>query len=260
MRKFAFAALATMTVATPAMAEDGSWTGGYGGITAGYNVSKSDSAVTLGGAWTTSAAALQTLVVSNMSVKQQTKGGDIGIALGYQYQTGGVVFGLEAEAAAIGGNAVRSSGTVTYSAAQNFKFTNTIDPKTMIALKARLGGVVGENTLIYLNGGWAWVSANHAATVTASELTGLGLLANGNYLKQGLTSKTHNGFIIGGGVEHRISNNFSLRLQYDYTDQGDVSYPTTYLPTSLNTTPAYSETVSQNLRVHLIRVGFNYHF
>jgi opacity protein-like surface antigen len=96
--------------------------------------------------------------------------------------------------------------------------------------------------------------------VTASELTGLGLLANGNYLKLGLTSKTHNGFIIGGGVEHRISNNFSLRLQYDYTDQGDVSYPTTYLPTSLNTTPAYSETVSQNLRVHLIRVGFNYHF
>lgn len=260
MRKFAFAALAGMTVATPALAEDGSWTGGYGGITAGYNISKSDSTVTLGGAWTTAPTALQTLVTSNMSAKQQTKGGDIGINFGYLYETGGVVFGVEGEAAAIGGNAIRSSGTVAYSAAQNFRFTNTIDPKTMIALKARLGGVVSDDTLIYVNAGWAWVSANHATTVTASELTGLGLLANGNYLKQGGTSKTHNGFLVGGGVEHRIATNFSIRLQYEYTDQGDVNYATTYLPTSLNTTPAYSETVNQDLRIHLIRVGFNYHF
>jgi len=249
-----------MAVATPAIANDGTWTGVYGGVSAGYNVSKSDSTATLGGAWTSQPAALQTLVTTNMSARQQAKGGNVGVDIGYLYQAGGVVFGVEAEAAAIGGNAIRSSATVNYSAAQNFKFTNTIDPKTMIALKARLGGVIAEDTLVYVNAGWAWVSANHAATVTASELTGLGLLANGSYLKQGLSSKTHNGFLVGGGVEHKISDNFSIRLQYEYTDQGDISYVTSYLPNSTNVTPAYNETVSQDLRLHLIRVGFNYRY
>lgn len=256
MRKFAFAALASMTVTTPALAEDGSWTGGYGGITAGYNVTKSDSTVALGGAWATEATALQTLVSTNAGANQQTKGGDIGLNFGYLYQTNGFVIGAEAEAAAIGGNAIRSSGTVVYTATQNYRFTNTIDPKTMIALKARLGGVVAKDTLVYINAGWAWVYANQSASITGA----LGLLANGNYLKAATSSRSRNGFLIGGGVEHRISEHFSLRAQYEYTDQGDITYPLLYLPNSLNTTPAYSETVNQDLKLHLIRVGVSYHF
>jgi len=256
MRKFAFAALASMTVATPALADEGSWTGLYGGVTAGYNVSKSDSAATVGGTWTTEPAAKQALVTSNLSARQQTKGGDIGINVGYLYQTGALVLGVEGEAVALGGKAINATGTIAYTATENYKFTNTIDPKTMIALKARLGAAVGPDTLLYINAGWAWVSANQSATVTGA----LGLLANGNYMKEGATSRTRNGFLIGGGVEQRIAENFSLRLQYEYTDQGDITYNTVALPNSLANMAGYTETINQNLRVHLIRVGANYHF
>jgi len=256
MRNFALAAFASMAIATPALADDESWTGGYGGISAGYNIARSDSTVALGGQWAAEPQALRDLVTNNFSVRQQTKNGDFGAYLGYLYQTGGFVIGAEVEAAAIGGRAIRSTGTVAYTATQNYTFTNTIDPKNMIAVKARLGGAVGSNTLLYLNAGWAWVGANHSAGVTGA----IGLLANGNYKKLGESNKTHDGFLIGAGVEQRLDSHFSIRAQYEYTDQGDIAYTTAYLPNSLLTTPAYTETVNQDLRLHLIRVGITYRF
>jgi len=256
MRNFAFAALSSMVIATPAFAEDGAWTGLYGGITAGYNAAKSDSTVVLGGQWAAEPTATQTLVTTNFSTKQDVNGGNIGANIGYLYQTGNLVMGLEIEAASIGGNETRSSGLVTVSANQNYTFTNTIDPKSMVDVKVRLGAAISDKTLIYANAGWAWVSANHSAGVTGA----YGLLVNGNYKKLGDLSKAHNGFIVGLGLEQKLDSHFSIRGQYEYSDQGHVSYTTAYLPNSILTSPAYSETVNQNLRLHLFRVGVSYHY
>lgn len=251
MRKFAFAALATSLMATPALADEAIWTGPYAGITAGWNSTLSDSNATLGGNWTSEPSALQSLVATNMSAKQSTNNGNIGAHLGYNFQTGGLVLGAEFEASAIGGKDERTTSPVVYnSSSLNYVFTNKIDPKSLLALKARLGAAIGSSTMIYATGGWAWVDATHSASITSSQ----------NYKKLGELSKTHNGFIVGAGLEHKLDSHLSIRAQYDYTDQGDVSYTTAYLPGSAYTAPAYSETISQDLCMHLVRVGVSYHF
>ena len=84
--------------------------------------------------------------------------------------------------------------------------------------------------------------------------------SNGNYRKAALVDRTMDGFIVGGGIEHRLGNNVSARLTYQYADQGDETYTTAYQPGSSFTTPAYTETVTQDLRLHLVRVGVNYRF
>ncbi|MFC3174307.1 outer membrane protein [Novosphingobium bradum] len=259
MRKFVLASLASMAVATPALADDGSWTGAYGGISAGYSSASSRSEASLGGQWTLMPAAQAAQVTSNLSTKQTTHNGAIGAHIGYNYQTGDVVLGAELEATTLGGSAVRSSGLVTYSATQNYTFTNSVDPKNLVALKARLGVAMG-GTLAYVAAGWAWVDSYQSAGITGTDLNGLGLLANGSYRKLGENQKTRNGVIVGVGLEQRLSSRFSIRAQYDYTDQGTITYATAYLPNSLNTVPAYTETMNQNLRVHLVRAGVSYHF
>ena len=68
------------------------------------------------------------------------------------------------------------------------------------------------------------------------------------------------GYIVGGGVEQKLGNRLSARVEYNYTDQGRANYATSYRPGSTFVTPAYNENLSQDLRLHLVRVGVNYHF
>ena len=252
MRKFIFSVLGGMAIATPALADEANWTGPYVGVIAGWNATRSDTAATLGGTWSTEAAATRTAVIDGLAARQSNNNGNIGAILGYNYQTGGIILGLEAGASTIGGSNERITGPISPVgiSALNFVFSNKIDPKSLISVKSRLGAAVGSHTMIYATGGWAWVDANHSASITS----------NGNYKKLGELGKTHNGFIVGAGIEHKLDSHLSIRAQYDYTDQGDVTYATAYLPGSAFTSPAYSETLSQDLRLHLLRVGVSYNF
>ena len=247
MRKIIIsAALASCTFISPAWAdEEINWDGAYIGVSAGYTQTKSDSVVTLGGAWTTETTTLQNFVTNNWSAKQSFGKENFGGQIGFNHQMGGVVVGLEATASSLSGSSVRNSGPL---AAPNptYTFTNTVDPKALYTVEAKVGAPLGK-TLIYVHGGWAWVSANLSAD----------LISNGNYSKVGGVSSTFDGFIVGAGIEHKFSQNVSLRVDYSYTDQGDVSYATTFRNANF---PTYSESVNQDLRLHVVRVGLNYHF
>ncbi len=245
-------ALAIGLCASPAMAQDEEdWTGPYIGVQGGYTGAKSDTSVVLGGAWSTETQALRDFFATNMGTRQSDNDFNFGAQLGYNVQTGGVVLGVEGEFSALNGGQTVARGplAVTGIPALSYSYTNTVDPKHMFALKAKLGAAMGR-TLFYVDGGWAWTKATLGTTVTS----------NGNYLKAASVDSTLDGFIVGGGVEHRISDNLSLRLTYHYADQGDETYVTGYRTGSAFTSPAYTETVTQDLRLHLVRVGMNYRF
>lgn len=245
-------ALAIGLCASPAMAQDEEdWTGPYIGVQGGYTGAKSDTSVVLGGAWASESQALRDFFGSSMGTKQSDGDVNFGAQLGYNVQTSGIVLGLEGEFSVLNGGETIARGPLAVPSipALSYSYTNTVDPKHMFALKAKLGGAMGR-TLFYVNGGWAWTKATLGTSVTS----------NGNYLKTGSLDTTMDGFIVGGGVEHRLSDNLSLRLTYDYTDQGDETYVTTYRAGSSFTAPAYTETVTQDLRLHLVRVGVNYRF
>lgn len=239
-------------IATPAFAQDADWTGAYVGVHAGYGSGSSDTDVALSGAWTSESQALRDHVTTNFADSRKPEGFNFGGQIGYNYQTGGnFVLGAEADFSVLNADDSRSTGLVptTPFPSLSYNFGNGVDAKHMFSLRAR-AGVAMDKTLIYASGGWAWTKAEFAATMAS----------NGGYNKAGATKKTLDGFIIGGGVEHKFTDSVSARLDYSYTDQGSASYVTGYLLGSTFVTPAYTETLSQDLDMHLIRVGLNFHF
>ena len=247
-----FVSTAFALFATPAFAQDADWTGPYVGVQAGYGTGSSDSDVALSGAWTSESQGLRDYVTSTFADSRKPEGFNFGGQLGYNYQTAGnFVLGAEADFTILNADDGRSTGLVptTPFPSLSYNFGNGVDAKHMFSLRAR-AGVAMEKTLIYASGGWAWTKAEFAATMSS----------NGGYNKAGGTKKTLDGFIIGGGVEHKFSDTVSARLDYAYTDQGGTSYVTGYLPGSTFVTPAYTETLRQDLDMHLIRVGLNFHF
>ncbi|QIG52898.1 porin family protein [Altererythrobacter sp. BO-6] len=246
------AAAATAVSASPAMAQDDeSWTGLYAGVHVGLSEVQSESDVTLGGAWSTETQGLRDFIVANAGADQKEDNVNLGLQLGYNYQTGPVVFGAEIEFSSFEKNHIETRGPLkqTANAATSYTFSNTVKPESLASAKAKLGLTTGS-TLFYLTGGWAMAEMKFGAGITSSA----------NYLKQGSLKKDTDGFTVGGGIEQRLTRNISARLSYDYTDQGSVNYTTAYRPGSAFTTPAYSETVNQDLKLHFIRLGVNYTF
>ncbi|PLK25843.1 outer membrane beta-barrel protein [Novosphingobium sp. TH158] len=251
MNKTSLLALAATVSATPAMAQDADWTGPYVGVSAGYTSAKSDSVVVLGGQWASESAALQTNVTENGAARQKLDNANFGAQLGYNYQMGTVVLGAEADFTALPGRNDVVRGPVGPAAfpTLTYTYTNRVDPKSSIALKAKLGVAAG-NSLFYVDGGAAFTRSAYGWEVVSS----------GNYKKAGSLTKTSTGWTVGGGVEHKFTPNISARLSYNYVDAGDEAYATDYVAGSAFTSPVYSETITQDLRLHLVRVGLNFHF
>lgn len=240
------------TMATPAFAEDEDWTGPYAGVHAGYSTGQSDSDVALSGAWTSESTALQSYVADNFSDRRKPEGFNFGAQLGYNYQTAGnFVIGAEGDFSVLSADDARSTGLVptTPFPALSYNFGNAVDAKHMFSLRAK-AGVALDKTLIYATGGWAWVNTEVGATMQS----------NGGYNKAGTAKKTLDGFIVGGGIEQKLGSKVSARIDYAFTDQGSQVYTTAYQPGSTFTSPVYTETVKQDLKLHLIRVGVNFHF
>ena len=251
-RCLAMIALGLGLAASPALAQDeDNWTGFYAGIHGGLDQTRSATNVTLGGAWSTEAAPLREFFAGNMAERQRNDGYNLGAQIGYNYQTGPLVLGIEAETSYLGGSETVSRGPLRYpaSATLSYTFTNTVDPKWVSSIKGKAGIALGK-TLIYAEGGYASAKAKFATTATS----------NANYLKAGELTETMDGYIVGGGIEQRLGGNLSARLSYNYTDLGTATYTTSYRPGSALTNPAYTETVRQDLRLHLVRVGLNYRF
>lgn len=78
-----------------------------------------------------------------------------------------------------------------------------LDPKYSIDVSARAGYLIQENTLVYVRGGYSNVRAN----VRLTEASGI---------RSGKDNR--DAWMVGGGVEHAITQNISARLEYRYSD------------------------------------------
>lgn len=254
MKKRVIIAAAACCFATPAFAEDGDWTGAYVGVSAGYNVSNSKSETTLSGNWSAETAGRRDFVIANSAAKQSVKDANYGVQAGFNAQIGeSFVLGAEADFALLGGrNSYNRSVTYTPGAPTVptiYTFENRIDPKMSYAVKGKLGIAI-DKTLIYATGGWGWTRAEVGADISS----------NANYKKASKLNHTFNGYVVGGGIEHKFAQNISARIDYTYTDQGSTTYQTSYVTGSAFQSPAYGETIRQDLKMHQVRVGMNFHF
>ncbi len=150
-------------------------------------------------------------------------GGFGGGTIGYNWQNGNIVFGIEVDAA---GAAISESVGVP----------GLLWAKSEInsfgTVRGRLGVTASPAVLLYVTGGYAWAHNKLSVDV-------LGLTAS--------DSRTHNGWTVGAGLEYMFAPNWSAKVEYLYADFDGQTYFNGAVATgrtSLNT----------------VKAGINYHF
>jgi outer membrane immunogenic protein len=134
----------------------------------------------------------------NTSTDPKVKGGFAGGTVGYNWQTGSIVFGLEAD----GGWAdVNASITAAGATA-----TTRID--ALGTVRGRVGFAV-DRVLFYGTGGYAWI--DNKLSVSALGIT----------LSQ---SHFHSGWTAGAGVEAFFAPNWSVKAEYLFRSLGSENY------------------------------------
>jgi outer membrane immunogenic protein len=223
------------TKAAPAMVEAAyNWTGFYIGGHVGYGWGDSDTTIV------TSSGTFPTGFVLNTN---ELKGFIGGGQVGFNYQVGQFVFGIEGDASwsGIDGSQVDLSPIAARTTLSNAEI------EWLAMATGRLGFTYG-NALIYAKGGWAWGGAKSVSNTTT--LAGAAVA-----ITEG--SETRNGFTIGGGVEWAIAPSWSLKAEYNFVDFG------TERVSRLTTTGVTAGTIllrDNDTQLHLVKVGVNYRF
>jgi outer membrane immunogenic protein len=146
-----------------------------------------------------------------------------GAHIGYNYQVAQFVFGLEGDV-----DGASYKGTVVTPAG----FTDT----TRVAIDGSVRGRVGyafDRALFYATGGAAFASIQNSYLAPGGAFTSLG--------------HSRVGWTVGGGIEYAITNNWSIRAEYRYTDYGRY-------------TDALAVPVSHHPTDNRVMAGFSYKF
>jgi outer membrane immunogenic protein len=127
-----------------------------------------------------------------------------GVHLGYNWQSRGLVLGIEGSATLSGISGSRLCPKETFRCEHEIDFLGSV--------RGRLGVAVGS-TLFYGTGGLGFQRANYAVR---NATTGTVLVASGK--------DTDIGWVAGGGFEYVITKQVSARLEYLHYDFGDKSF------------------------------------
>jgi outer membrane immunogenic protein len=186
------------------------WTGFYIGAMGGYGWSDQVRA-SIGG-------------ITASASSNDLKGGFGGGTIGYNWQTGQAVFGIEADAAW-----------------SDIKYSETALGVTLADKMQGIGSVTGRvgfaanAALFYVKGGYAWADNQISATgfgATFSE------------------SRLHSGWTIGGGLEYLFTPNWSGKIEYMYADFSNSNYLANFVPGG----------IGLGVTVNTVKAGVNYHF
>ena len=164
-----------------------------------------------------------------------TSGGFVGGVVGYNFQTGPVVFGIEGDyhwAAVTGRSDVINVGP------PSVLDTYYTELRSFGDIKGRLG---------YADGATLWFVSGGAAVGDILHRYNAGLAP-----PSASASDTRWGWTAGAGVEYMFAANWSAKLEYNYIDLGKVA-PIQY-------TPALNDRSEWKDSFHTVKLGINYHF
>jgi outer membrane immunogenic protein len=230
------------------------WTGFYVGLNAGYAFDASTSARTVG----TPAFLTLTPNLAPSSLSVGNDGFVGGAQIGYNWQAGSIVFGLETDIQYIdssGGSSftgasfpIPGNGTVS-------TLTTRADAKLdyLGTLRGRIGVSFGSG-LIYATGGLAYGGTKLTGSVVADSLT----VASWS----GSSSSTAVGWTLGGGFEYMLNRNFSVKAEYLYYDLGDetVTALGNGVVRGVSDLRGIDYVANADFSGSIVRVGLNYRF
>lgn len=153
-----------------------------------------------------------------------------GGTIGYNFQSGNIVYGVEADLGGMGlSHSTPQPGTGGIIVSQ-------ISSGFYADATARLGYAF-DKALIYAKGGYAFYDGSVSVT-DVPELNGFAKVSG------------FNGWTVGGGLEYKIAPAWSVKAEYQFFDFG----------TSRITLPSDGDRYDNNLTVHTVKAGVNYHF
>lgn len=224
--------IAALLAASPVSAQDYKWTGAYAGANLGY---------IWGDATTTDDVKDWGNDPKFIGPFNNSVGGFIGGGtLGYNLQIDRIVLGVEADL-----DYADLSGSVETPSSQSGNHQNiALDGGFLGTLTARAGVLIDPATLIYAKGGFALYTGEATQTTTAA-----------GYQTHG--TDTFTGWTVGGGVERKLTDTISLKLEYAHYDFGTEGGDQTSL-----TDPPVGHVYGNHtsLDADSVRVGLNYHF
>jgi outer membrane immunogenic protein len=214
-----------------------SWTGFYGGVHVGAGWGTTESTLT-----SFSATPPGIVFPLNVPFSQNSRSGFLGGGqVGYNWQSGWAVFGVQGDIAGLD-----VKGTTTCLVVLGC----TTESKWLATVTGRLGAVVLDRGLVYVKGGGAWMNSDHSVTtpgfgpVPAASLTSV--------------NSTAFGWTLGFGTEWMITRNWTAFVEYDYIefDKKNERFPinTFGIPATVN--------VNADLlnKLSVAKVGVNYKF
>jgi outer membrane immunogenic protein len=201
------------------------WTGFYVGGNAGYG-------------WGSNAVALSgdpfSLFVSGLnagtfpsSIGSKPRGFVGGGQLGWNYQTGSYVFGLEGD---IDFTDLKSSGSVVTAApvAPGVGIPRTLSGSQKLdwlaTFRARAGITATDRLLLYVTGGGAAGHGSVSASLTTNDFAGApGSGCVAGTCETASFTDTRFGWAAGAGLEYAMWGNWSIKAEYLHYDLGSIS-------------------------------------
>jgi len=243
MRHLSFALIMScaigVCVSAPALSQDygfdsspaaQSWRGLYGGAH-------------LGGTWgSTEARDAGGTVTLNDYWSAAPSGVVAGLQLGYNWQNGPVLYGVEGDIGYLG---LAGSATSTY-VPLGYDTSTKTDSGFYLTLRGRLG-VTFNQWALYATGGYI------GADTTVSILGACDALFNCTTgAVSGSNSSFRNGWTLGGGVEGELGARWTAKVEYLYYDLGSTTVTTSGAGGTNNW--------STDTDGSLVRAGLNYRF
>jgi outer membrane immunogenic protein len=233
--------------ANPALAQ-----GGYIGLSGGYGWS--DGEVSTSTVYDPAGYFAQSSVdaINVAGVQEVDPRGFIGgIDIGYDFQSGNLVFGIAADLSTLR-DTKSASSTVTYPCCGPTAFTvaQTVSTRWLATVRGRVGVDVG-GAVLYATGGYAAMRARYTSQFSDTFASAAQL---------GTSSKTRSGWVVGAGADIKVAQGWSIQPEFLHADFGTFGSPAGTLTTSGGSFPMNAFTHRAKLKTNIARIGFHFHF
>ena len=174
--------------------------------------------------------------------------------IGYNYQSGAIVYGVEADfdyvdqkkSASFTSTGLVLGSPLTTSAKSQLDYLGTV--------RARIGFVPMDRVMIFATAGLAYGDVKTSGSVFANNAPALAWAGSKSDIKAG--------FAVGGGAEYAFTNNLTVKAEYLYYDLGKrttnaIGNANVRAVAALNGIDYTSRTKTNG---SLVRVGLNYKF
>lgn len=164
--------------------------------------------------------------------------------IGYNYQIGSIVLGIEADlqgadiSAGFGPNNINTTLVGTFSGDSTIEMFGTV--------RARVG-LAFDRMMLYVTGGFAWANVDY-------NVTGIDGTARFDIRENTIFS----GYVIGGGLEWAFAPNWSMKAEYQMINLGREDFSAVVLDAGVPTGQLAHTAATPE--IHTFRLGVNYRF